>query len=150
MSEKLDIFDVLKNIDNQNVDYFYEKTEAQQKTLAQLVMMRWLTGTKNKKQIKYVNAILNPLVFPLYKHPGLLYKLALTTTDTVKHYQWIGKKKKNSAFSNTIDVVCEYYGCSAAEAKTYLDLLTLDGVLSMADDLHIPKETITKVKNEFK
>lgn len=152
MSDKIDMFDLLKHVDAGDFDYFPSMTEEQQKSVSFFMANRWMSCTKNKKQLLAVNAIVNPLVFSFgTKHKDLLYKLMLiASSGTEKHYKWVGKKKKNQAYPMSSQIVSEYYGISTNKAVGYIGLLTMDDVLACATSLGYDDASIKKIKNEFK
>lgn len=152
MSEKVDIFSFLKKVDNSDFYYYSGLTDDQKKSLSLVVAARWMSCTKNTKQVLAVNALVNPFTFKYSsKHPELLYKLMLiASSGTEKNYNWVGKKKRTSTKPVSAQVVAEYYGISSAKADEYLTNFSLDDVLECAESLAYDDKQIKKIKNEFK
>lgn len=150
MTEKLDMFEVLREIDARNTNFLSALPEDQKKQFVPLLSMRWLSsGTE--RQTRLLNAVVNPMVFSLHRHPELLYKLMVATSDgKSRRYSWIKKKGKDKSSPVSTAVVSEYYQCSKKDAKRYLRQLTQDDVFEMADELGYDKDQVKKLKAEFK
>lgn len=152
MAEKVDIFDFLKRVDNSDFYYYSELPDDQKKTLSLVVAARWLSCTKNAKQLLAVNSLVNPFTFKFsHKHPELLYKLMLiSSSGAEKHYKWVSKKKKESSKPVTAQAIAEYYGISTAKADGYVPDFSLEDVLECANALAYDDAQVKKIKNEFK
>ena len=150
MSYKLEIFDVLKEIDKKNVGFYDGLSDEHKKQFVPLLTMRWLSsGTKLQTQLQ--NSILNPMVFKPHRHPGLLYKLMVATSDgKSKRYTWIKKKSKDKSAPTAIAAISTYYQCSKKDALRYKKQLSEDDILEMADELGYDKEQVKKLKTELK
>jgi hypothetical protein len=142
---KLDIFDILKSIDNFDIEYFDNLTEDEIKTLHPLVIMRWLSGTKDLKQIVRVNSIVNPFVFSLHKERKLLTRLLLCCSTSKKMYSW-KKRKKQERSSLRSQLIQEYYDCTLKEALLLDKSITLEDLVAMAEDVGYDNELIKKLK----
>lgn len=145
MDKKVDIFEVLKKIDQCDLSYFKAMSEAEKKSLHPLVLMRWLSGTKDVKQITRINSVLNPFVFQLHKEKDLLIKLLMCSSTSSKTYRWYAKKKQNKR-SIDLDIISEYYDCSIKEAIGYVDMIPKEDLISMAESIGYDKEQIKKLK----
>jgi len=144
-----DIFDVLKHIEKGNVAFFDSLEDYQTRKLAPLVLMKWEAGTKNANQIKLINGLVNTVCFQMYKHPHLLYKLLMAShVDKGKRPYWTKRKSKDKD-SETIRVIKENTGCSSSVALDYLNILSNDDIIQMAEDIGTDKETMTKLKKEL-
>lgn len=142
---KLDIFDTLKRIDNFDVEYFSQLTPDQEKTLQPLVVMRWLSGTKDLKQITRINSVINPFVFSLHKEKKLLTRLLLCCSTSKKMYSW-NKRKKQERSSLRSQLIQEYYDCTHKEALIYEKTIPLEDLLWMAEEVGYDNEQIKKLK----
>ena len=150
MSEKKDIFEVLNKLDEGDIEYFKNLSEKELKQLPPYVLMRWLSGTRNSKQVILVNELVNSTVFNLHEHNKLLWKLLMASSDgQQKKYKWMKKGKKNPKFSNTLDIIKEYYNCSRERANEYLNLLDCESVVDMAESLGEQDDIIKKIKKEW-
>jgi hypothetical protein len=114
--------------------------------------MRWLSGTDNKKQVFFLNALANPLIFSLYKHKRLLLKLlGICTTGSSQRYAWHKQlSKAGTAKPISTKVVCQYFGYSKRDAEDALKHLEKQDILSMAEDLGLQHEEILKLRREYK
>lgn len=148
---KLDIFEVLNNIDLKNRNYCKTLSDDQKKAFAPFVVMRWLTGTGNARQVYFINEIVNPYAFSLQKHKELLmYLMMICTTGKKQRYSWVAPSKKKKKTSKLISLVQKYFGYNQKHAIDALPLLTDDDLLSYATQLGYQKNEITEIKKELK
>ena len=150
MAYKLDIFKLLGDLNSPKAGDIYAKlSDDERKGFAPLVVMRWMSGTSDERQIILLNEFANPYVFPLGKHPHLLMQLLqVASSKTSKRYAWLGiksKKKQVEAYR----VIQEYFELSAREAKTYT-LPPVEELVKMAEELGWQKDEITKLQKELK
>lgn len=148
---KLDIFDTLSKIDNKKTGNLYAKlSEDERKGFAPLIVMRWMSGTSDERQIMLLNEFVNPYVFPLVKHPELLMQLLQVSSSKMsRRYSWLGvksKKKKAEAWR----VVAEYFDLSDRGVALIKPFPSDEEILSMADDLGLQKDEIKKLEKELK
>jgi len=151
-TRKLDIFRVLDNTSKKNVDFYADLTEEEQKGYVPLVTMRWLTGTKDARQIYFINELVNPFVFAFTKHKELLYQLmTCCTTGKVQRYYWNkAQSKKSTSTPAIISVIKEFFNYSTIHAIESLPLLANEDILEYAEQLGRQKEDIAKIKKELK
>lgn len=151
MAYKLDIFGLLADISSARAgDIYAGLSDDEKKGFAPLVVMRWLSGTSDERQIMMLNEFVNPAVFTLGKHPHLLMLLLQTcNTKTTKRYQWLGiKSKKKNA--EALRVVGEYFEMSQREVKLLSPFPTNEEVLQMAEELGYQKDDLAKLVKEQK
>ncbi len=151
-SHKLDIFEVLRNIDVKNRDYYKSLTDEEKKALSPFVVMRWMTGIRDPRQIYYMNEFVNPFVFPLQKHKDLLLELMMVSTSGKKQrYKWMKQpKKKTSGQTKLVNLVKNYFGYNTKHAVDALPLLSNDDLMSYAEQLGYQKDEISAIKKEMK
>lgn len=149
---KLDIFEVLNHVSKKDTTFLTRCDEEQQKAFQPLVVMRWLSGTKDARQIYFLNELVNPFVFNLQRHKQMLYNLMTTCTNgKSQRYYWNKTiSKKSSGFPTTISVIREHYKYNTMQAIDVLPLLTDETIIDIADDLGRQKEDISKIKKELK
>jgi hypothetical protein len=148
----LDIFDVLKNIDLKNYGFYDNLSEEQQKAYVPLVLMRWLSGTKDARQIVFLNELVNPGVFRVTNHKGLMHRLmCVSTSGASKRYNWMkANQKKGGSTPTLIKAVRQYYGYNSREAYDALSLLDNDDLLEIIYALGYQKDEIAKAKKELR
>lgn len=149
---KLDIFGLLNNINKKDVSYYSKLSEEEQKAFVPIVTMRWLSGTKNEKQIIFLNELVNPYVFSLHKHKQLLYNLMIVSASGIhQRYSWIKcKPKKTKTLPECERIVSEYFRYNIKQASDAIPLLSDDTILEIAEELGLQKEEVTKLKKELK
>lgn len=151
MAFKLDIFSLLGNIDKKSSGDLYQSlSDDEKKGFPPLVVMRWMSGTSDERQIMMLNTFINPLVFTLGKHPHLLMQvLQVCSSKVPKRYTWLGVKgkKKNT---ESLKVVGEYYEMSQREVRILSPFPTNTEVLQMAEELGWDKDEIKKLDKELK
>ena len=150
MAFKLDIFDLLGKLNSPKSGDIYAKlSEDEKKGFAPLVVMRWMSGTNDERQIMTLNEFANPAIFTLGKHPHLLMQvLQACSSKTSKRYQWLkvnGGKKKVEA----LKVVAEYLEMSMREVRLLDPFPPEAEVIKMAESLGYQKDEITKLTKEF-
>ena len=154
MAERaLDLFKFLDQINRKKRDGYRNLTEEEQKEVAPLVIMRWLSGTKDEAQIQFLNQVLNPFVFDLAKHKELLYMLMTVCTDgSYKRYSWLKAKGKSTpSMPLSLEVVKkENPFLSHRQAIDALKLFSEGDILAAAEGLGYEKDELTKIKAEFK
>jgi hypothetical protein len=148
MSDKIDLFDFLHHISKGDLVYLQSLSDADKKSLAPLLMMRWLSGTNDGKQIRYLNHLVNPLVFNLWQHPDLLYKLMMVSCHTPSKRFSYPKRAKVETRPMSIDVITRVYKCNVREARQYFPLLTTEDIVEMAEMLGEDKEFVKKLAKE--
>ena len=146
MAHKLDIFKLLGSLNsNTSRDIFEDLSVEERRGFAPLVVMRWMSGTSDERQIMLLNEFANPNIFALAKHPQLLMQLLhASSTKSGRRNQWLGIKgvKKQG---ESLKVLCEYFDISVREAKLLI-MPAIDELLEMAGELGWQPEDIKKLK----
>lgn len=145
-NKKLDIFEVLRKIDECDISYFENVTDDDLKTIAPLILMRWMSGTKDIKQVQRLNSIPNMFVFPLQKEKRLLIKLLMASSTSKKTYRWYAKKSAITTSKTYVDIIEEAYNCSRREALDIVKMFNKTDIEQLALDLGYQKEEISKIK----
>lgn len=148
---KLDIFDLLGKLNSPRSGDIYSKlSDDEKKGFYPLIVMRWMSGTSDERQIILLNEFVNPYVFSLPEHQHLLMKLLqVASSKTSKRYQWLGIKS-NTKKAESFKVVQQYYEMSFREVKMLSPFPTDEELISMAEELGYTKDEMTKLKKELK
>jgi len=149
---KLDIFNVLGKLSENNSTFYDSLSEEEQKALHPLVVMRWLSGTSSARQVFFLNELVNPLIFEFTDHKKLLVQLmSLCTNGQFTRYKW--KKtvsKKESSMTISVGVIKEYFKYTTTQAKEALPMLSADDVVDYAEQLGRQPDEIKTIKKELK
>jgi hypothetical protein len=147
--KKPDLFTFLAKISVGDHKYVSAISDEDKKSLPPLVVMRWLTGTTDEKQIRYLNHFVNPMVFNLSGHSDLLYKMMMSScTGSSRKYSWIKRNKKTERSPMAIEVIKAYHSCSTREARSYLPLMTKDNLREMSEALGYDNDQLKKLAKE--
>lgn len=149
---KIDIFQVLNHISTKDRSFFNQLSDEEKKAFQPLIVMRWLSGTLEARQIFFLNELVNPFVFSTHTHKELLYYLMTTcTSGKPQRYSWNkALSKKSSGTPMSTSIVKDYFGYSTLHAVEALPLLSKDDILDYAEQLGRQKEDIAKIKKELK
>lgn len=151
-NHKLDIFQVLNRIDKKHHSFYSKLSDEEQKAFQPLVVMKWLGGVQQARQIMFLNELVNPFVFSLARHKDLLFKLmTICTTGNPSKYQWNKTlSKKIGKMPLSTNIVKGYFKYTPTRAREALPLLSNEDIISFAEQLGMQKEEISKVKLELK
>jgi len=151
-NRKLDLFQLLNGLSRKNLDSYASLSEEEKKEVLPLIIMRWMSGTSDARQIMYLNELVNPYVFSMHKHKDLFVSL-LTVCGSGKsqRYTWNkAKSKKKSATPIAMSVVQQYFGYNATDAIDALVVLSASDVLDYAIQLGLQSDEMSKLKKELK
>jgi hypothetical protein len=131
---KFDIFKLLERLSVKDKAFFDNMTPEDLKALQPLVLMRWMSGTTDVRQLFFLNELTNPMVFPLTKHKELLLDLLMiSSSGKNKRYFWNkAKNNKKTSTPHTIELIKKHFGYSTLEAKDALRLLKDEDILGYA------------------
>lgn len=150
MADRLDIFEVLKKIDDGDIEYIRNLPEHQRKQFVPYLTMQWMAGTNNLGQKVLLNEVVNKRIFKLHKHPELLYYLMASLSDgTRKTYKWLKPPKKQYRFPKAVAVVKEATGYSTKRADEALTLLSNDTVIDFAMQLGYQPDKLKELEKEL-
>jgi hypothetical protein len=150
MANTLDLFDTLNQLNKKNIDWFDELSLDEIKSIAPVVLMRWLSGTTNASQIIIINEILNPFVFTLANNKKLLwYLMCICTTGKHQKYNWSKINYGNAAQSLAIKCIKRYYNYSTRHATQVLPLTSNENIIDMAEELGYDTTELNNLKKEL-
>lgn len=148
---RLDIFKFLDRISAKDWKSYRKLDDDEKKEVSPYVIMRWLSGTHDPRQIVLLSVAVNPFAFTLQKHKELLVQLmTVTTSGRRQRYTWTKVAPKKKSNSKLVELVKRYFGYSSKEAAEVLPLLDNDTLLAYADQLGYQVEEIKQLKRDFK
>lgn len=150
---KLDLFkDVLPNLSRKNEKYYKTLTEEQAKEISPVVLMRWLSGTGDARQVYFLNELVNPFVFNLGKHKELLVDLlTLCTSGREQRYKFNKvKSKKTSKTPKSVEVIKDFFSYNTIDALEVMPMISNEDILSFAEQLGRQPPEISAIKKELK
>jgi len=143
MKERLDIFEVLREINNKNYNYLDGIDDNLKKSFTPYVVFQWLQSTDDSNQVLVLNHI-SPMLFDLQDHPELLFKLfCISSMNKYTRYSWIFPK---STKDDTLEILGKYLECSKRVATEYKEFYTIDDIKQMAQELGYQDAEIKKLK----
>jgi hypothetical protein len=149
---KLDLFNALNRLSRKERDYYNTLSEAEKKEFLPLIIMRWMSGTKDANQVYLLNEVVNPFVFGLHKHKELLADLlTISASGRGQRYTWM--KAKNKAISKApiaTSVIQEMYSYTMVQANEALQILSDEAIIEYAEKLGRQSDEISKLKKELK
>lgn len=108
-AQKLDIFRVLRALDQRNKTFYDSLTEEEKKSLSFYLLLRWASGVQDNKILQewYVaetNLSVNRNFWQLNKHPQLLWMLfcQIGSTRTVRHEYIKRQQDKKDPILNSL------------------------------------------------
>ena len=148
----LDIFNLFSNIDRKDKFIWNKLTDEQKKEYSPLISTRWLSGCENKKQLIFLNTLVNPMIFVQGDHRELIMKLqAISSGGGTKRYKWLGIKSKADKKSQlAIKVLQQVFNYSSKEAVKYLDRFSQSEFVEMAEHLGWQQQEIKDLKKQVK
>ncbi len=148
---KLEIFPFLTKLSTKDWEYYEALDDDQKKEVSPYVIMRWLSGVSDARQVFFLNVAVNPYAFSLQKHKGLLIKLmTICTSGRKQRCKWIKMAKRKKPSSKIIDLVKSYFSYSSVEAEEALPLLDDETLLEYAKQLAYQPEEIKQLKRDLK
>jgi hypothetical protein len=136
---KLDIFEVIKNINQKNFGYYDSLPKHLQKQFSPYMVYQWMISTKDPYQLIVLNEI--PSIFKLSKHPGLVYRLFCIAAAR-SEYKWMFK----TSSTDKVKVIADYLKCSKKDARLHEDFFSKDDILEMCSELGYQEAEIKKLK----
>lgn len=149
---KLDLFNFLKHLSKKNVKFYGTLSEEEIKEISPLIIMRWMSGTSDARQVYFLNEIMNPFVFSLGKHKELLVNLmTICASGREQRYKFNKiKSKKTTRSPKCVAVIKEMFSYNTIDALEAFSMISNDDVLSFAEQLGRQPTEITAIKKELK
>lgn len=125
--EKLNIFDVLSNINQKNYHYYDNLPNHLKKQFNNYLVFQWLSSTLDEFQVIYLARFVNDKInLP----SSQFYKLLCSSTNSRQKFEWIYPKK---ATEPRTKIIADYLDCSTKVAS--LHDFSNDDVIEMANFL---------------
>ena len=141
MSDKLDIFDILRQIDSKNRNYYRDLPEEDKKKVVPFVLNRWVSAVQGPFELQdfYLyrcNDCINKHFFELYKYPELQW-LSLTAISPgmgTHRHEWI-KQKPRVNNNKVIKFLRSFYpSYTDDDLETLAAITTTDELKQLAKD----------------
>lgn len=151
MSYKLDIFKLLKHIDNGDYDFVDTLSDDELKAFTPYVVQTWLYGSYDNKELRTVllNELCNSLTFSLQKHPKLLYKLFCNASGFGETNHYFPKAISKTKKPLTVKLLKSHYVIGDNEANDMLSLYDSDGIKELITYNGVQDEEAKKVLKEW-
>lgn len=148
----LDLFGTLNRLSKKDFFVWDNLTEDERKEFVHLIIMRWMSGTSDERQLRLLNGIVNTYVFNIPNHKSLLTKLmAISATGKTFRYKWMKLEAgKEKAKPLSLKVLCAVYGFSMKHANTAIVHFDVNDIIQMAKDLGYQDDELKKIQKEFK
>lgn len=138
----LNIFEVLKQADNGNYGWYDTLTEEQRKEFNPWLTQRWISSVK----LNLVNEITNPLIKNIPDELAWRLFCAIGVKGA-GGYKFPGASRGSRLKTDVlIGMVASHYEVSRRVAATYMDLLTKEDLLVIAEEECLEKADLTKIK----
>jgi hypothetical protein len=154
--KKVDIFNLLQNVDYRNLSFYNRLTENEQKTFPLYVAMRWLSGVSDSSvhrdnTLFYVNNVLNVDFDVLSKHPEFMWKLmAAGGCGTKLRYNWIPSAKKSKTSNKVDEFMLRWYpSANDLELKILTGKMTRDEFEQFAKSAESDDRKIKELLEDF-
>lgn len=149
-AQPLDIFRVLDALNRRDIEFYSKLTEEEQKAFQPFLVMRWMSGTSDARQVYFINHFANPYVFALPNHKELLwYLLVVASSGRSQRYVWNKlPARASSPKPLSAKVVAQVFKYSMNDASEAVHVLSKNDILDMATDLGMQSDEISKIKKE--
>ena len=145
------LFGLLNAISHGNHNYIDELSDAEIADLSPYVVNMWISNPEDMvyERVFYTNRFVNQHVFPLQKHPRLIFHLMAIAQQFGKTRYAFPRKIAKETNTNTLKLVQEYYSVRKEIAELYLQSLSQQDIMKMADEMGYQKDQRKKIENEF-
>ena len=154
--KKVDIFNLLQNVDYRNLSFYNRLGDNEKKTFPIFVAMRWLSGISDSSShhddtLFYVNNVLNVDFDILSKHPELMWKLmACGGSGSKQRYGWIPSPKRSKTSNKVDEFMLRWYpGANDLELKILTGKMTRDEFEQFAKSAEADDRKIKELLEDF-
>ncbi len=147
--KKLDLFWMLKQLDNHNINVLDGLDADQKKEVSNYMLLRWLSGSDDPEQLEILGTIATSCLFGLSKHPDLMTMvLACCTRNGPKRYRWINYKG-TAKESPALELVMNEWQLTRSKAEEALKVLNNDDIMALAERHGYQPDELKKLKKEL-
>lgn len=145
---KLNIFDVLKELDRCNLTYYRNLSDEEKKSLSLWVLTRWMSSSENHKEhhLLMVNDLVNSGASDLKNHPELQWmSLCICGIGSVSKHKWVAppkKPKKDKLFDAVLNM---YPHLKDDEVEMMCRLLSNDEIRTLFKDFGMDDKEIKEL-----
>lgn len=153
---KLDIFEVLENIDKRNFNYYATLDDNLKKEFVPFVTMKWLSQVNASPEISeyyllMVNDLLNREFWALRNHPELIWKLMCVIGIGQKmRHEWVPMTKQSKTPKLDELFKKKYPTVGEKELETLRRVATKDAIVRLCEDLGMEKKEHKPYLDELK
>lgn len=145
----LDIFEVLNAISRGDTQYYSKLSDHQKKSFSPFLIYQWLLGNSLGNHTIMLN-FANRYIFPLHRHPELLYKLLVTCSQLSSgRFSWTQYAKSKPSSTALNSVVAKAFGVSHREAEMFLPYLDDSDVVIYANELGLQNDEIKTINDQL-
>lgn len=154
----IDLFEVLKQADKKNYNYFSTLTEKEKTAFEPWVAMRFMSSGPDNfdgaASLLFTNSVLNEQFSIISKDKELFFRLMCTVgTGTIKRH-YMPKPPKNKTISPVItEIVREFVNDIHSDEEVFIFLKTndidVDDLKELALDFNWPDSKIKQIKKSY-
>lgn len=155
---RLDIREVLAQLDRRSMRYFEELTEAEQKAFEPYVVMRFLSAAGEDEdldlthyQISSVNAVANRHYSVVSRHPELQWKLlASCGLGTKRYHPWVPPGKRGRRTNRLDDLLRRFAPMASPGEIAILKRVNAPAdLLALAEDYALPESDLREIRRDL-
>jgi hypothetical protein len=150
----LDIFKILRIIDNGDINAFKNLSEEEFKAFNPYIVLKWLYGTNDPELSKALTTIVNPFILDLAGEKELLFNLMVIACSLCRNrktgkFNWI-KGGTRDKLANIKVLIGEYMNQSPRHSDP--SVYDKDDIILMLDDMgyQTSEPFYKKIHNELK
>lgn len=156
---KLDLFgQTLPALYTGDHGFYDRRTEDERKEIHPLVLMRWMSSTKNSEKagdfLCLVNSLVNVDFWDLTNHPELQWKLLCVVGSEMggrsQRAEWIAGPKKQATGKVDNMLLSLYPSLNNQELALARSKLTKDSLKQLLRDMGMPDDEVKPILDEFK
>lgn len=145
----LDLFAVFKQIDAGRFDFYEHLSDEEKKEVSPLIIQRWMS-TGSERQLMFLNAITNRLLFSLPKDKELMCKLLVVCSEKrFNRKTWLKLPARKRSERLALEVLKQVHGYSTREAELSFTLVPPGDIIEGAERLGWEEKQVKELKKEL-